>query len=213
MSTTSATSAARKPLPARHEAFCRHLADGCSQAEAARRAGYPPVSSKQRGSELYARTEIQTRLGQLMAERADEMTALRQRTLARMEVIHDKAVETDRVSLAFRVLLAIARIGGLNGVTVRQARTRVEKAQVENRVENRVENWMEDWMEAQFGPEPAPQAAPGPAPARTAARPAPNLPPQLASALDAVLGRSSPRSSRAGMLGDLPLPGLLQRFA
>lgn len=125
----------RKPLHARHEAFCRYVAEGCSETQAAQRAGFPPVDAAQRGAELLSRADIQTRIGELAAEGVARMKALRARTLARLDAIHDKAIESGQISLALRVAIAIANLGGLDGAAAQRSRPLPSPATARTRLE------------------------------------------------------------------------------
>ena len=181
--------AARKPLPTRHETFCQYVADGWPPAEAASHIGFAPDIAAQCGSELYSRPEILNRIGELMAERAAEMTALKVRTLSRLNEIHDKASEAGHLSLAFRTIMAIARICGLDGRGVRphpQSRSTPATARTEARTEARTG--------ARTGAE-----HPAPPPAR-------RIPPQLDAALGKVLGTPSPRPGAFALGGAASLP-------
>ncbi|HEV7370856.1 hypothetical protein [Arenibaculum sp.] len=53
------------PLPPRVEQFCRAAARGEPLAEAARRAGYPPVAARRHAAELWVRDDVQARIGAL----------------------------------------------------------------------------------------------------------------------------------------------------
>ncbi|HEV7368348.1 hypothetical protein [Arenibaculum sp.] len=53
------------PLPPRVEQFCRAAARGEPLAEAARRAGYAPVAARRHAAELWARDDVQARIGAL----------------------------------------------------------------------------------------------------------------------------------------------------
>jgi phage terminase small subunit len=52
----------------KHERFCLELASGCSQSEAARRAGYSQGRARKTASELMARPVVAARLKELQAE-------------------------------------------------------------------------------------------------------------------------------------------------
>ncbi|HEV7372036.1 hypothetical protein [Arenibaculum sp.] len=53
------------PLPPRVEQFCGAVARGEPLAEAARRAGYPPVAARRHAAELWVRDDVQARIGVL----------------------------------------------------------------------------------------------------------------------------------------------------
>jgi phage terminase small subunit len=99
------TAAAERPLAPRIELFCRTVARGGSLAEAARRAGYAAGSARQRGSELWAREEVQARIGMLSAEEEERGEALVERMRRQQEELYDRLVEHGHFAVAARLLM------------------------------------------------------------------------------------------------------------
>jgi hypothetical protein len=95
---------AAPPLHPCEELFCRAAARGDTLAAAARAAGYAPGSARRRGAELWARDEIQNRIGVLSAahEARIEAEVEELRTLTRS--LFEYSCRTDRISQAVRLL-------------------------------------------------------------------------------------------------------------
>ncbi len=91
----------------RHERFCLELASGCSQAEAARRAGYRASRARKSGSALMARDDIGARLTELREEAGSaKVISIIRRKEELSSIIFREAIP--------RPLMAIAAIAELN---------------------------------------------------------------------------------------------------
>lgn len=101
-------------LSPRHEAFCRHVARGASLASAAREAGYAPASARQRGSELYARDDVQQRIGRLTAKHAQAEADMREDYLGRLQMLFDACMAHGERGTALRALTLQLQLRGLD---------------------------------------------------------------------------------------------------
>ncbi|HSK39325.1 MAG TPA: hypothetical protein VK943_06130 [Arenibaculum sp.] len=121
-------------LPPRHEAFCRHVARGASLASAAREAGYAPSSARQRGSELYARDDVQQRIGQLTAEHAQAGDEMREDYLGRLQMVFEECMAHGERGTALRALTIQLQLRGLDArsLTRRAEAERERQAQADD---------------------------------------------------------------------------------
>ncbi|HSK40139.1 MAG TPA: hypothetical protein VK943_10270, partial [Arenibaculum sp.] len=106
--------ASKPTLSPRHEAFCRHVARGASLASAAREAGYAPASARQRGSELYARDDVQQRIGQLTAEHAQAEGDMREDFIGRLQMLFEECMAHGERGTALRALTVQLQLRGLD---------------------------------------------------------------------------------------------------
>ncbi|HEV7372624.1 hypothetical protein [Arenibaculum sp.] len=139
MVATAATPDAR-PLAPRIELFCRVVAaGGVSLAEAARRAGYAPGSARQRGSELWARDDVQARLGELSAEEEDRHQALVEQMRRQHDELYGKLVEQGQFPAASRLLVHRWRFEKEVGAVRAETRTERDRLREDLREEVRDE--------------------------------------------------------------------------
>jgi hypothetical protein len=59
----------------RYERYCQELVQGCTQMDAARRAGFKVAADRSRGSRLAQRDDIRGRMAELREEMTSEITA------------------------------------------------------------------------------------------------------------------------------------------
>src|SRR5688572_3498720 len=100
-------------LPPRQEAFCRHVARGETLAEAARAAGYAPLSARQRGSALWAEAAIQVRIAQHAADQARERDGILEEAALRLDEITSGSIAAGQYRTALRSIVVKLRMLGL----------------------------------------------------------------------------------------------------
>ncbi|HSK38704.1 MAG TPA: terminase small subunit, partial [Arenibaculum sp.] len=120
--------AATPTLSPRQELFCRFAALGHTLAEAARRAGYSPTSARQRGSELYARQQIQDRVAVLAAHEARLEDTRRDDYMSELREIRGYCKHYQQYGTALSALRAEIR---LSGVGSRRAERRADDEETE----------------------------------------------------------------------------------
>ncbi len=107
----------------RHERFCLELAAGCSQAEAARRAGYAESSGRQFAARLRVSPDIKARLAELKEVLAsDRVFTILKRREALSEIIRTQAKN--------RPMAAIAAIAELNKMDRAYDEPKVERPEI-----------------------------------------------------------------------------------
>jgi hypothetical protein len=137
------------PLPHRQEVFARHIVAGCSQAEAARRAGYAWDSARQTGSRLVADVNVAARIAELALAREDSHRTEHDDLVANLKRLMTDSMSKKNTSGALRAIDMLARFQGhyANG----------------NRGQSGKASALSDTREAP-PPEPAPQPVPIPDP-------------------------------------------------
>ncbi|HSK38921.1 MAG TPA: hypothetical protein VK943_04060 [Arenibaculum sp.] len=101
-------------LSPRDETFCHLVAHGATPASAAREAGYAPASAHRRGSEVYARDDIQRRIGLLTAERALAERNEREEFIRRFELLFEDCLKHGERSTALRALTVQLHLRGFD---------------------------------------------------------------------------------------------------
>ena len=104
MDATTPEPLAPEPLPPRIELFCHAAARGETLTASARLAGYAPASARQRGSELWARDDVQTRTGFLIAEAERVALARIDRLRRRHDDLYQRCLDDRQHGVAARVL-------------------------------------------------------------------------------------------------------------
>jgi hypothetical protein len=100
------------PLPHRQEVFARHIVAGCSQAEAARRAGYAWDSARQTGSRLVADINVAARIAELALAKEDSHRQEHDDLVANLKRLMTDSMSKKNVSGALRAIDMIARFQG-----------------------------------------------------------------------------------------------------
>jgi hypothetical protein len=100
------------PLPHRQEVFARHIVAGCSQAEAARRAGYAWDSARQTGSRLVANINVAARIAELALAKEDSHRQEHDDLVANLKRLMTDSMSKKNVSGALRAIDMIARFQG-----------------------------------------------------------------------------------------------------
>ena len=100
------------PLPHRQEVFARHIVAGCSQAEAARRAGYAWDSARQTGSRLVADINVAARIAELALAKDDRHRQEHDDLVANLKRLMTDSMSKKNVSGALRAIDMIARFQG-----------------------------------------------------------------------------------------------------
>ena len=100
------------PLPHRQEVFARHIVAGCSQAEAARRAGYAWDSARQTGSRLVADVNVAARIAELALAREDSHRTEHDELVANLKRLMTDSMSKKNTSGALRAIDMLARFQG-----------------------------------------------------------------------------------------------------
>ena len=100
------------PLSHRQEVFARHIVAGCSQAEAARRAGYAWDSARQTGSRLVADVNVAARIAELALAKEDSHRQEHDDLVGNLKRLMTDSMSKKNVSGALRVIDMIARFQG-----------------------------------------------------------------------------------------------------
>jgi hypothetical protein len=100
------------PLPPRQEVFARHIVAGCSQAEAARRAGYAWDSARQTGSRLVADINVAARIAELALAKEDSHRQEHDDLVGNLKRLMTDSMSKKNVSGALRAIDMIARFQG-----------------------------------------------------------------------------------------------------
>jgi hypothetical protein len=100
------------PLPHRQEVFARHIVAGCSQAEAARRAGYAWDSARQTGSRLVADINVAARIAELALAKEDSHRQEHDDLVGNLKRLMNDSMSKKNVSGALRAVDMIARFQG-----------------------------------------------------------------------------------------------------
>src|SRR3954454_3282531 len=100
------------PLPHRQEVFARHIVAGCSQAEAARRAGYAWDSARQTGSRLVADINVAARIAELALAKEDGHRQEHDDLVGNLKRLMTDSMSKKNVSGALRAIDMIARFQG-----------------------------------------------------------------------------------------------------
>ena len=100
------------PLPHRQEVFARHIVAGCSQAEAARRAGYAWDSARQTGSRLVADINVAARIAELALAKEDSHRQEHDDLVGNLKRLMTDSMSKKNVSGALRAIDMIARFQG-----------------------------------------------------------------------------------------------------
>src|SRR4051795_10949141 len=99
-------------LPHRQEVFARHIVAGCSQAEAARRAGYAWDSARQTGARLVADSNVAARVAELALAKEDSHRQEHDDLVANLKRLMTDSMSKKNVSGALRAIDMIARFQG-----------------------------------------------------------------------------------------------------
>src|SRR3954464_14002436 len=99
-------------LPHRQEVFARHIVAGCSQAEAARRAGYAWDSARQTGSRLVADVNVAARIAELALAREDSHRTEHDDLVANLKRLMTDSMSKKNTSGALRAIDMLARFQG-----------------------------------------------------------------------------------------------------
>ena len=144
------------PLPHRQEVFARHIVAGCSQAEAARRAGYAWDSARQTGSRLVADVNVAARIAELALAKEDSHRTEHDELVANLKRLMADSMSKKNTSGALRAIDMLARFQGhyANG----------------NRGQSGKTSALSDTRDAP-PPEPAPHPDPVPTPEESEAEP------------------------------------------
>src|SRR3954462_10219034 len=96
-------------LSHRQEVFARHIVAGCSQAEAARRAGYAWDSARQTGSRLVADINVAARIAELALAKEDGHRQEHDDLVGNLKRLMTDSMSKKNVSGALRAIDMIAR--------------------------------------------------------------------------------------------------------
>ena len=104
------------PLNARQEAFARNIAEGRSQREAYKRAGYTPASDSVadvNASRLLRHAQVQSRVRELQAAQAEASQITAERLLAELEEARSLALSLGQAGAAVAASMGRAKLCGL----------------------------------------------------------------------------------------------------
>lgn len=139
------------PLPPRYEIFCQHVARGSTLTEAAAESGYAPASARRRGSELYAREDIQRRIGLLISARQEAETARRDAYMERLQSLYDACVKNGEHRTAVRIVTLQLQLDGLDPASLnRRARTEQARKAREDELRDRLRAELRDELRAEI---------------------------------------------------------------
>ena len=141
---TDLTVSKPNPLNARQEAFARSIAEGRSQREAYKRAGYTPTSdgiADVNASRLLRHAQVQSRVRELQAAQAEASQITAERLLAELEEARSLALSLGQAGAAVAASMGRAKLCGLL-VDRREDVTRRPARDPDAPAEGAVEVWL-----------------------------------------------------------------------